>query len=95
MRMQLRMIEIRNEIEMLENPVIRKTYEDVHFKAKSNNNDSKYDQKANVYIVTTENTIAKQMEYFNLIKRTIGGDEVVKCVPSLKVCLLDISYKNC
>lgn len=85
MRMQLRKIEIRNEIEMLENPVIRKTYEDVHFKAKSNNNVSKYDQKANVFIVTMEDTIIKQMEYFESVKRAIGDDEIVKFVPSLKV----------
>lgn len=89
MRMQLRMLEIRNEIEMLENPVIRKTYEDVHIKVKSNSNAAdKSDQKPNVYVVTMADTINKQMEYFESIQKMIGADEVVKCAPSLLVCSL-------
>lgn len=85
MRMQLRMMEIHNKIDMLENPVIRQTYEDVHFKVKSNNNNVKYDQKANLYVVTKEDTFAKQMEYFEAARRMVGADEVIKFVPSLKV----------
>lgn len=85
--MQLRMIEIRNEMEMLESPLLRKIYEEVHFKVKSNNSNTKNDQKSNVYIVTKEDTIAKQMEYFDAAKKAIGADEVVKFVPSLKVCI--------
>lgn len=85
MRLQLRMIEIRNEIEMLENPVFRRTYEDVHFKAKSNNNTIKYDQKANVYIVTKKDTVTRQMEYLEAARKLIGVDELVEFVPSLKV----------
>lgn len=85
MRLQLRMIEIRNEIEMLENPVFRRTYEDVHFKAKSNSNKVKYDQKANVHIVTKRETLNRQMEYLEAARKIIGSDEVVKFVPSLKV----------
>lgn len=88
MRMQLRMLEIRNEIEMLENPIIRKTYENVHFKVKSNNNATdKCDQKANVYVVTKADTIDKQMDYFDTVKQLIGADEIVKCAPSLMVCI--------
>lgn len=85
MRMQLRMLEIRNEIEMLENPVFRQTYEDVKFKTKSNNNNIKYDQKSNVYIVTKEDTFDKQLVYFEAAKKIVGTDEAVKFVPSLKV----------
>lgn len=85
MRLQLRMIEIRNEIEMLENPIFRRTYEDVHFKAKSNSNKAKYDQKANVHIITKEDTFNRQMEYLEAAKNIIGANEVVKFVPSLKV----------
>lgn len=95
MRMQLRMLEIRNEIEMLENPVIRKTYEEVHFKAKSSNDaTSKYDRKSNVYVVTKPDTIDKQMEYFESVKKLIGADEVVKCSPSLMVCFGSILLRN-
>lgn len=85
MRMQLRMIEIRNEIEMVENPVFRRTYEEIHFKVKSNNNNIKNDEKANVYIVTNKDTFAKHMEYFEAAKRLVGANEVVHFVPSLKV----------
>lgn len=84
-RMQLRMIEIRNEIEMLENPIFRRTYEDIHFKSKSNNNHVKYDQKANFYIVTKEDTFARQMEYLEAARTLVGANEIVKFVPSLKV----------
>lgn len=91
MRMQLRMLEIRNEIEMLENPVIRKTYEDVHFKVKSNNNAAdKCDQKSNVHIVTMVDTIKKQLEYFDTIGKIVGDDEIVKFAPSLKVRIMRI-----
>lgn len=87
MRMQLRMLEIRNEIEMLENPVIRRTFEDVHFKVKSNN---KFDQKSNIHVVTMVDTINKQMAYFDTVKRMIDtdgmGSEIVKFTPSLMVC---------
>lgn len=83
--MQLRMMEIRNEIEMLENPVFRRTYEDVHFKAKANNNNVKYDQKSNVYIVTKEDSFNKQMEYFESARKLVGDNEIVKFIPSLKV----------
>lgn len=85
--MQFRMMEIRNEIEMLENPVFRRTYEDVHFKAKSNNNYVKYDQKSNVYIVTNENPLTMQIDYLKSARRLVGADEIVKIIPSLKVQL--------
>lgn len=85
MRINLRMMEIRNEMGMLENPIFRRTYEDIHFKVKSNNNNVKYDQKANVYVVTKEDTFTKQMEFFDAAKRLIGAEEVVKFAPSLMV----------
>lgn len=84
-RMQLRMIEIRNEIEMLENPIFRRTYEDIHFKSKSNNNHVKYDQKANFYIVTKKDTFARQMEYLEAARTLVGANEIVEFIPSLKV----------
>lgn len=92
--MQLRMMEVRNEIEMLENPVFRRTYEDVHFKTKSNNNNVKYDQTSNVYIVTKEDSFTKQLEYFESARNVIGADEIVKLVPSLKVWIKKSSPSN-
>lgn len=83
MRMQLRMLEIRNEIELLENVAIRKTYEDVYFKGKSD--PSTLADKSNVYIVTMVDAISKQMQYFDTVKSLIGGDAIVKCAPSLMV----------
>lgn len=94
MRMQLRMLEVRNEIEMLENPVIRRTYEEVHFKAKSPNDkatDKCGNQKSNVHIVTMMDTIGKQIEYIETVGKIVGDDEIVKFAPSLMVrimCLL-------
>lgn len=85
MRLQLRIIEIRNEIEMLENPVFRRTYEEINFKVKSNNNKMKYDQKVNVHVVTKEDTFTGQMKYLEAAKKLIGADEIVKFAPSLKV----------
>lgn len=83
--MQLRLVEIRNEVEMLENPTFRRTYENLHFKEKSKNNKIRSDQKANNFIVTMEDTINKQMEFVAAVAKLIGGDEVVKFNPSLKV----------
>lgn len=87
MRMQLRLVEIRNEVEMLVNPMFRRTYEDLHFKAESKNNNTKYDETANVFIVTKEDTINKQMEYLDAAKKLLGSDEIVKFSPSLKVLM--------
>lgn len=83
--MKLRMIEIRNEIEVLENPVLRRTYEGIHFKVKSNNNNTKFDEKPNVYIVNKPAAFEKQMEYFDAARKLIDADQTVQCVPSLQV----------
>lgn len=91
MHMQLRMMEIRNKIEMLENPVMRKTYEDVHFN--TNNNVKSNDHKLNVFVVTKDDTIAKTVEYLNAAKIAIGADEIVKLMPSLKVCMEYFNWK--
>lgn len=87
MRMQLRMLEIRNELGMLENATMRKTYEDVYFKAKSNGavTTGNGQQKSNVHIVTMADTITKQMEYFETVKKLIAAHDLVKCSPSLMV----------
>lgn len=87
MRMHLRLVEIRNEIEMLENPVLRKIYEDINFNAKviKNTKNASVDQKPSVYIVTKKATLQKQMEYLEVAKTLIGSDEVVNMLPSLKV----------
>ncbi|XP_031623409.1 protein nessun dorma isoform X2 [Contarinia nasturtii] len=83
LRMQLRMIQIRNEIEVLENPVLRRTYENINFKVKPNNNN---DQKAKVYSVTN-GTLDRQLEYFESIRKLVDGRESVTFLPSLKDCL--------
>lgn len=88
MRMQLRMVEIRNEVEMLENPMFRKAYEDLHFKEKSKNNNDKCNQNINTLIVTKKDNMKKMMEYFEAIEKLIGGDTAVDYFPSLKVCLV-------
>lgn len=86
MHMQLRMVEIRNEVEMLENPMFRKAYEDLHFKEKSKNNNDKCNQNINTLIVTKKDNMKKMMEYFEAIEKLIGGDTAVDYFPSLKVC---------
>lgn len=86
MKLHLRLAVIRNEIELLENPVMRKIYEEINFppKAIANELDAR-DQKVNVFIVTKEDTIGHQMEYLAAAKGFIDEEKVVKIVPTLKV----------
>lgn len=82
MRLHLRLAVIRNEIELLENPEMRKIYEEINFQPKAVTNGDGY---ANVFIVTKEDTIAHQIEYLTAAKAAIDNDKVVKIVPTLKV----------
>lgn len=86
--MHLRLFEIRKEIEILENPVFRKIYEDVHFNKKlvNNNKNLSVEQKPSIYIVTKKDSLPKQMEYLEAAKALIGNDDPVNMLPSLKVC---------
>lgn len=82
MRLHLRLAVIRNEIELLENPEMRRVYEEINFNTKPSNDNG---SEAKSYIVTSRGTIDKQIEYFNAAKSFIGDDKIVHVVPSLKV----------
>lgn len=86
MRLHLRLAVIRNEIELLENPAMRQIYEEINFqpKAIANELDGRK-QKANVFIVTKENTIGHQIEYLAATKALIDAVQVVKIIPTLRV----------
>lgn len=80
MKMHLRLAVIKNEIELLENPEMRQIYEEINFPAPKSSSTS-----TNVYIVTKEDTIDKQIEYLNAAKATVGSSKSVKIVISLIV----------
>lgn len=83
MRIQLRLVQIRNEIEILESPILRETYENVHFPTKNIAKDSSKNPR--VFVVTKEDTIAKQIEYLESAKSVVAADGTVNLLPSLKV----------
>lgn len=89
MRLHLRLAMIRNEIELLENPIMRRTYEEIHFQPKAIANGlDVHNQKRNVnFIVTKEDTIGHQMEYLTAAKAFIDEEKLVKITPTLKECL--------
>lgn len=86
MRLHLRLVIIRNEIELLENSEMRKIYEEINFHPMGNTNEiGAHGQQTNVFIVTKVDTIGRQMEYLTAAKTYINADEVVKIIPTLKV----------
>lgn len=91
MRTKLRLIEIRNEIEMLQNPLLRKAYEEVHFESVDNNNAA--NQKPSIFIVTKKDSIAKQIEYLEAAKGLIPNNEMVNMLPSLKVKSIETYHR--
>lgn len=84
MKLHLRLAVIRNEIELLENPEMRKIYEEINFKEKTfqiiDTN-----VKPISYIVTRDDSLDKQIEYLKAVRSYTQSDKVVKIVPSLKV----------
>lgn len=84
---KLRMVQIRNEIEMLQNPSLRKAYEEVNFKTDSASNGSgkKTSDKPSVFIVTNKSPISGQIEYMEAAKLHVQSNEAVTLLPSLKV----------
>lgn len=86
MRLHLRLAVIRNEIELLENPEMRQIYEEINFQPMALTNGlDRCDHKANVFIVTKEDTIGHQMEYLDAAKLVIDAGKIVKIIPTLKV----------
>lgn len=81
------MVQIRNEIEMLQNPTLRKAYEEVNFKMESASNRSgkKTSDKPSVFIVTSKLPISQQIEYMEAAKIHVPNNEAVTLLPTLKV----------
>lgn len=81
------MLQIRNEIEMLQNPMLRKAYEEVNFTADTVNsgNGMKTLGTPNVFIVTRKSTIKQQIEFMEVAKMHITNDETINFLPTLKV----------
>lgn len=83
MRFHLRLAVIRSEIEMLENPDMRKIYEEINFPKE---NQCLADKKPSAsYIVVNDDTIPNQISYLDAAKQFVGNEEVVKIISSLKV----------
>lgn len=90
MRFHLRLAVIRNEIEMLENPVMRKIYEEINFPKE---NGCLSDKKpSSSYIVVKDNTIPNQINYLDAAKAFVGNEDVVKIISSLKVRLRHMHF---
>lgn len=92
MRLHLRLAVIRNEIELLENPAMRKIYEEINFQPKITGNDR---NPSSVLIVTKTDTIDHQMEYLAAIRKRIAENKVVKISPTLKVRLFVVHMPVC
>lgn len=87
MRIQLRLVQIRNEIEILENPMFRRTYEEIYFTPKNSMKGPLKSLNPSNFIVTKKDTISGQIEYLDAAKAIIGTDQMVNLLPSLKVGL--------
>lgn len=72
---------------MLQNPSLRKAYEEVNFKTDSASNGSgkKTSDKPSVFIVTNKSPISGQIEYMEAAKLHVQSNEAVTLLPSLKV----------
>lgn len=81
MRLHLRMAVIKNEIELLENPEMRKMYEEIHFSTKVDGQSS----GSTNYVVSRDGTIAQHMNYLEAAKVFIAQDKSVKIIPALQV----------
>lgn len=90
MRFHLRLAVIRNEIEMLENPDMRKIYEEINFPKE---NGGAADKKPlGSYIVVKDDTIPNQINYLDAAKAFVGNEEIVKIISSLKVGQGDMNF---
>lgn len=83
MKLHLRMTVIRNEIELLENPEMREIYQEINFKNVTESDAN----EIRSFIVATEDTLGRQIEYFNAVRAHAESDERTKVMPSLKECL--------
>lgn len=88
MRTQLRLVQIRNEIEVLENPVLRKTYEELHVCPKNTAKNLSSNEPPNTFVVMKKDKISKQIDYINMAKTHVDADAPNNFVMSLKVCSL-------
>lgn len=84
MRLHLRLAVIRNEIELLENPEMRKIYEEINFKEKGTEKPNANHKPMN-YIVTRDDTLDNQIEYLKAVKSYTQTNKLVKIIPTLKV----------
>lgn len=83
MRLQLRLVQIHNDIDLLINPVLRRTYEKLHITPKSD-----IDQvtgQSKVFIVTKPDTIGNHYQYLETANRSLPINQIVELSPSLKV----------
>lgn len=98
MRLHLRLAMIKSELEMLENPELRKIYNDTkfddekclkrHIGHEGNEKQLKEEYitaKHIAYIVTLPIGIEKQIQFLSAIKKFIGEDSLVQMCPSLQV----------
>ena len=96
MRLHLRLNIIKNEIEMLENPDIRRVYEIIKFPG-GNKNDmtssvkniekSDFEESADFYIVASKGTLKDQLAYLNKASEIIGEEKLVQISSTMQESL--------
>lgn len=97
MKLHLRLATIRNEIELLENPQMRKIYEEMKYSRKLNNADKNWKRCADniksdckpirTYIVSLPGSLNNQLKYLDMVKAMIPVDKSVQIVSSLQEAL--------
>ncbi|XP_055858410.1 protein nessun dorma [Episyrphus balteatus] len=88
MRLHLRLAIIKSEIEMLENPEMRKIYEEIKFdddKCLKRALDEKLNDRQQIaYIVTEPFTFKQQMQFLTLVGKFVDEEKLVQMCPSLQ-----------
>lgn len=81
MRLHVRLAAIRHEIEMWENPKLRKVFEPIKFPQRKDEV---------ISVVMQENaSLSKYIQELETVREIIGDEKVVKLSPSLQECLMN------
>lgn len=83
MGLHLRLAQIKNEFEMLENPDMRTIYKEIKFPQIKTNSFDNVD--CNVFIVTKVGTLDEQSAFIEMAKTIIGEKKLVKLCTTLQV----------
>ncbi|XP_067621875.1 protein nessun dorma [Eurosta solidaginis] len=101
MRLHLRLAMIRNEIDLLENPEMRRIYQEIKFPEdkyfKNIENADKVNKKKieQIFFVMMPFTLDQQTEFLQICKQSVPKTALVQNVPSLQDVLSTCSVYDC